>query len=189
MSDWCTRWWPGVGGIDFALLVIAADDGVMPQTREHLAILELLGITRGAVALTKIDRVDDARTREVQAQIATLLAATAIAGRTTFPASRRLLADDSGVGLLRAHLHSTAANWPKRAQDGLFRLAIDRVFTLPGRGTVATGTARAGHVQVGDTLAVMPAGLEVRVRSIHAQNRDTRDRQGGRALRVESGGR
>jgi selenocysteine-specific elongation factor len=162
----------GVGGIDYALLVVAADDGVMPQTREHLAILELLGISRGAVALTKIDRVDDARIRAVQAQIDALLAPTALSEAPLFP----LVAtapEDSGVAALRAHLHATAAHWPKHPEDGLFRLAVDRVFTLPGRGTVATGTARAGRVQVGDTLAVMPAGIEVRVRSIHAQNRDT----------------
>jgi selenocysteine-specific elongation factor len=162
----------GVGGIDFALLVIAADDGVMPQTREHLAILELLGITHGAVALTKIDRADDARIREAKAQIDALLAPTALSKVPLFP----LVAtapEDSGVAALRAHLHATAAHWPKHPEDGLFRLGVDRVFTLPGRGTVATGTARAGRVQVGDTLAVMPAGMTVRVRSIHAQNRDT----------------
>ena len=162
----------GVGGIDFAMLVIAADDGVMPQTREHLAILELLGITRGAIALTKIDRVDEVRIREVQAQIATVLAPTALANAPLFPLAAKVL-DDPGVAALRAHLHAIAANWPRHAQDGLFRLAVDRVFTLPGRGTVATGTARAGRVQVGDTLAVMPAGTLVRVRSIDAQNRDT----------------
>jgi selenocysteine-specific elongation factor len=161
-----------VGGIDFALLVVAADDGVMPQTREHLAILELLGITHGAVALTKIDRVGDACTRAVKAQIEALLAPTALSGAPLFPLVANA-PDDSGVAALRTHLHSMATNWPKHPEDGLFRLAIDRVFTLPGRGTVATGTARAGRVQVGDTLAVMPAGTPVRVRSIHAQNRDT----------------
>ena len=162
----------GAGGIDYALLVIAADDGVMPQTREHLAILELLGITRGAVALTKIDRVDDARIGEVRAQIAALLDPRHFAMRRFFPSLRRCPMT-AGVAALRAQLHSAAANSPKRSQEGLFRLAVDRVFTLPGRGTVATGTARAGRVQVGDTLAVMPAGTLVRVRSIHAQNRDT----------------
>jgi selenocysteine-specific elongation factor len=162
----------GVGGIDFALLVVAADDGVMPQTREHLAILELLGITHGAVALTKIDRVDDARICAVMAQIDALLAPTALCAAPLFPLVATAL-DDAGVAALRAHLLAIAANWPDRPEYGLFRLAVDRVFTLPGRGTVATGTARAGRVQVGDTVAVMPAGIAVRVRSIHAQNRDT----------------
>jgi len=162
----------GAGGIDFALLVVAADDGVMPQTREHLAILELLGITHGAVALTKVDRVDDARIRTVKAQIKALLAPTALSEAPLFPLVATVR-DDAGVAALRGHLHSRAVDWPKHPEDGLFRLSVDRVFTLPGRGTVATGTARAGRVQVGDTLAVMPAGTLVRVRSIHAQNRDT----------------
>src|SRR5277367_5066968 len=159
----------GVGGIDYALLVIAADDGVMPQTREHLAILELLGITRGAIALTKIDRVNEARVAAVRAQIETLLAATALTGSTIFPVDATL-ASNPGVAALRARLQSIAAGWPRRREDGLFRLAVDRVFTLPGHGTVATGTVRAGRVQVGDTLALMPAGRPVRVRGIHAQN-------------------
>jgi selenocysteine-specific elongation factor len=144
----------------------------MPQTREHLAILELLGITHGAVALTKIDRVDDARLRAVTAQVDALLAPTALSKAPLFPLVATV-PGDSGVAALRTHLHAAAANWPKHPEDGLFRLSVDRVFTLPGRGTVATGTARAGRVEVGDTLAVMPAGITVRVRSIHAQNRDT----------------
>ena len=162
----------GVGGIDYVLLVIAADDGVMAQTREHLAILRLLGITHGAVALTKIDRVDAARIRVVSAEISVLLAPTALSHAPIFPLAATAQRD-SGVAALRAHLSSVAADWPKNSAQGLFRLAVDRVFTLPGRGTVATGTARAGQVETGDTLAVMPAGTLVRVRSIHAQNRDT----------------
>ena len=162
----------GAGGIDYALLVVAADDGVMPQTREHLAILELLGIAQGAVALTKVDRVDDARIRAVRAQIDALLAPTALSRAALFPLAATA-PEDPGVAALRAHLHAAAAHWPKHPADGLFRLSVDRVFTLPGRGTIATGTARAGRVQVGDVLAVMPAGTPVRVRSIHAQNRDT----------------
>src|SRR5580658_6137068 len=127
----------GAGGIDFALLVVAADDGVMPQTREHLAILELLGITRGAVALTKVDRVDEDRVRAVKAQVDAWLAPTALSQAPLFP----LVAtapEDSGVAALRAHLHAAAANWPRHPEDGLFRLAVDRVFALPGRETVAT---------------------------------------------------
>src|SRR5260370_5918884 len=94
----------GVGGIDYALLVVAADDGIMPQTREHLAILDLLGITHGAVALTKIDRADDARIRSVQAQIHALLAPTALSKAPLFPLAATVL-EDSGVAALRAHLH------------------------------------------------------------------------------------
>ncbi len=162
----------GVRGIDYALLVIAADDGVMPQTREHLAILELLGLKHGAVALTKIDRVDSARIPAVSAEIRALLAPTALSQAPIFPLAATAQ-DEPGVAALRAHLQSAAADWPSIPSDGLFRLAVDRVFTLPGRGTVATGTACAGRVAIGDTLAVMPAGKLVRVRSIHAQNRET----------------
>jgi selenocysteine-specific elongation factor len=163
----------GAGGIDFALLVIAADDGVMPQTREHLAILELLGVAQGAVALTKIDRVTEARVRAVGEEIATLLCQGPLAGAPQFSLVATA-ADDPGVVALRTHLHAAAAASPTRyPEDRLFRLAIDRVFTLPGRGTVVAGMVRAGRVEVDDWLTVMPRGRAVRVRSIHAQNRET----------------
>jgi selenocysteine-specific elongation factor len=160
----------GAGGIDFALLVIAADDGVMPQTREHLAILDLLGVARGAVALSKADRVDAARLREVQAQVAALLEPTALRGAPVFPLDA-MTAGDPGVAALRAFLHNAAAAAARRDESGVFHLAVDRVFTLAGQGTVATGTVRAGRVHVGDSVTVMPAGVSVRVRGIHAQNR------------------
>jgi selenocysteine-specific elongation factor len=162
----------GAGGIDFALLVVAADDGVMPQTREHLSILELLGVRRGAVALSKIDRVDQARSLEVAGQIRTLLTPTALHDAPLF-ALNAAVADDPGVAALRAYLMDIAAGWPMRSDAGLFRLAVDRVFSLPGQGTVVTGTVLAGRVLVGDTLSVMPLGAPVRVRSIHAQNRES----------------
>ena len=161
----------GAGGIDFALLVVAADDGVMPQTREHLSILELLGVRQGAVALSKVDRVDEARCLAVTAQISAALSSTALREAPLFRVNSSV-PNDPGVAALRAHLMRVAAGWSMRSDEGLFRLAIDRVFTLPGRGTVAAGTVLAGRVQVGDTLSVMPAGTHVRVRSIHAQNRD-----------------
>jgi selenocysteine-specific elongation factor len=161
----------GARGIDFALLVVAADDGVMPQTREHLSILELLGVRQGAVALSKVDRVDEARCLAVTAQIGAALSSTPLREAPLFKVNAGV-PDDPGVAALRVHLMRVAADWPMRSDVGLFRLAVDRVFTLPGRGTVATGTVLAGRVQVGDTLSVMPAGTEVRVRSIHAQNRD-----------------
>ena len=160
----------GACGIDFALLVIAADDGVMPQTREHLAILELLGVSRGAVALTKADRVDADRLREVQLEIATTLGTTPLSSAPVFPLNATA-PDDPGIESLRRHLHDTAARFPLRRDQRLFRLAVDRVFTLSGHGTVVTGTVFSGQVRTGDTVAVMPSGTQVRVRSIHAQNR------------------
>jgi selenocysteine-specific elongation factor len=162
----------GACGIDFALLAIAADDGVMPQTREHLAILELLGVAHGAVALTKCDRVDAARLAQVRDEIAAWLATSALAGAPIFD-TRATQPDDPGVAALGAHLCDVAMRSRARRDDGLFRLAIDRVFTLPGQGTVVTGTAFAGRVRVGDTLTVVRTGDRVRVRSIHAQNRAT----------------
>ena len=160
----------GAGGIDFALLVIAADDGVMPQTREHLAILDLLGVADGAVALSKTDRVDRARIAEVESDVRALLAPTALHEAPIF-ALDATADGDAGVAALRAHLHATAARHARRSEDGLFRLAVDRVFTLPGHGTIAAGTVHAGRVRVGDMLSRMPAGEPVRVRSLHAQQR------------------
>ncbi|MBJ9962774.1 selenocysteine-specific translation elongation factor [Burkholderia seminalis] len=160
----------GACGIDFALLVIAADDGVMPQTREHLAILQLLGVTHGAVALTKCDRVDGERVAEVRDEIAAWLHDSTLAGVPIFE-TRATVADDPGVAALKRHLADAAIAWRARRDDGLFRLAVDRVFTLAGQGTVVTGTAFAGRVATGDTLAIARTGGAARVRSIHAQNR------------------
>ena len=160
----------GACGIDFALLVVAADDGVMPQTREHVAILELLGVSQGAVALTKIDRVDRQRLDEVNAQVKALLGFTALNAAPLF-ALDATAADHPGTTALRHHLHQMAGHARARADQGLFRLAVDRVFTLAGHGTVVTGTVFSGQVRTGDTVAVMPAGLSARVRSIHAQSR------------------
>jgi len=160
----------GATGIDFALLVVAADDGVMPQTREHLAILQLLGVDHGAVALTKVDRVDAARIAEVSAEIGALLEATPLRGAPLYA----LDATTTGTGALarlKAHLRKAAAVALPHRTDGLFRLAVDRVFTLAGHGTVVTGTVHGGQCRVGDLLVVMPRGRPVRVRSIHAQNR------------------
>ncbi|KWH48286.1 selenocysteine-specific translation elongation factor [Burkholderia stagnalis] len=160
----------GACGIDFALLVIAADDGVMPQTREHLAILQLLGVTHGAIALTKCDRVDSARRAQVRDEIAAWLHDSTLADAPVFE-TRATDADDAGVAALKRHLGDAAIAWRARRDDGLFRLAVDRVFTLAGQGTVVTGTAFAGQSKAGDTLAIVRTGGAARVRSIHAQNR------------------
>jgi selenocysteine-specific elongation factor len=162
----------GACGIDFALLVIAADDGVMPQTREHLTILELLGVSRGAVALTKVDRAGPQRVREVESEVRNLLRHTALASAPLFSV-KATDADDAGTVSLRKHLHATAQSLPTRGNEGLFRLAVDRIFTLPGHGTIVAGTVFSGRVQVGDTVVVMPGNFSARVRSIHAQNRSS----------------
>ncbi len=165
----------GASGIDLGLLVVAADDGVMPQTLEHLAILGLLGIPRLVVALTKADRVDPERLQAVQQQVMSLLLASPFAA--TFAAAPILPVSaptGSGVDALRAALLAPAPDQATpvgadRHQQG-FRLAVDRSFVLAGLGTVVTGTVFSGTVQVGDTLTIAPQGLSVRVRSLHAQN-------------------
>jgi selenocysteine-specific elongation factor len=158
----------GATGIDFALLVVAADDGPMPQTLEHLQILDLLGIRRGAVALTKTDLVAPDRIAQVAAEIRALLGGTGLDGCPLFPVSA---ATGAGVAKLRAHLEAAAASLDARTIRGGFRLAVDRCFTIAGAGTVVTGTVFSGRVAVGDKLLLSPSGRPVRVRGIHAQNR------------------
>lgn len=162
----------GASGIDLALLVVAADDGVMPQTREHLAIVERLGVPRAVVALTKADHADAAQLANVRGEIDALLAETPYAGAEVF-ALNATDADDAGVTDLRTWLQDAAQHMPAHRTDGLFRLAVDRVFTLAGHGTVVTGTVFNGRVAVGDVMQIAPSGLPARVRSIHAQNRAT----------------
>ena len=162
----------GACGIDFALLVVAADDGVMPQTREHLAILELLGLSQGAVALTKVDRVESALLAQVEVDVKSALAGSGLRNAAFFRVNATV-PDDPGTAALRELLHETAMLMPSRRDDGLFRLAVDRVFTLAGHGTVVTGTVFSGRVDTGDVVSIMPAGTAVRVRSIHAQNRNS----------------
>ena len=158
----------GASGIDFGLLVVAADDGVMPQTREHLDILNLLGVARGAVALTKIDRVEHARVQEVEREVRTLLVNTTLEHAPIFPLSA---VSGEGVAELRTSLHDAAKGFRMRASQGGFRLAVDRSFSLQGIGTVVTGTVFSGHVRIGDELFTTPGGKPARVRSLHVQNR------------------
>jgi selenocysteine-specific elongation factor len=177
----------GVTGIDAALLVIAADDGIMPQTVEHLAILRLLGVKRGAVALTKIDRADAQQIARVEADIHALLAPTDFAGAPIFP-TNATVAGDAGVQALLAHLAQLAAALPASDDRRLFRLGVDRVFTLSGQGTIVTGTALAGTVRVGDTVTLAPGGGQARVRSIHAQNRAADVGRAGQRLALNLAG-
>nr|MBL8410936.1 selenocysteine-specific translation elongation factor [Dechloromonas sp.] len=169
----------GATGIDFALLVIAADDGPMPQTREHLEILELLGLRQGAVALTKIDAVGSERLAQAHEEITALLAGTALAGAPVFPVAATR---GEGIAELREHLETAAAAAQARVNGGGFRLAIDRCFTLAGAGTIVTGTAFAGTVKVGDQLLLSPPKRPVRVRSLRVQ--DAPAEQGSAGQRI-----
>ena len=158
----------GATGIDFVLLVVAADDGPMPQTREHLHILDLLGLQRGVVALTKADRVSADRLETVRADIAALLLGTGLQGSDVYPVSALT---GTGIPALRERLEAEAQALQQRSASGHFRLAVDRCFTLSGIGTVVTGTVFSGVVTVGDKLVMSPSNIPVRVRSIHAQDR------------------
>ncbi len=158
----------GAAGIDLLLLVVAADDGVMPQTREHVAIARLLGISEAVVAITKADLVEADRIEAVENEIAALLASGPFAEAPMLPVSAPT---GAGVPELAALLASRAREAGARQGDGAFRLAVDRCFTLQGAGTVVTGTVLSGSIGVGDSVVVSPVGLPARVRSIHAQNR------------------
>ena len=166
----------GVTGIDYALLVIAADDGPMPQTEEHLAILDLLGLSAGAVAITKIDRADPDRVEEVIELTEMLLDGTSLEGAPVFPVSG---ISGDGIAALRSHLETIATAFDSTQYDGNFRLAIDRRFTVPGAGLVVTGSVFSGKAAVGDQLVLSPSGHQARVRGIHAQNRDSQTGQVG----------
>lgn len=154
----------GVCGIDFALLVVAADDGIMPQTLEHLQILDLLRISRGAAVITKVDRVDATRLAQVTENVQALLASTSLSGSSVMPVSA---VAGSGIGELRSLLERESAHATSRQAEGQrFRLAVDRVFSVAGSGTVVTGTIFNGTVHTGDKLVVSPSGREVRVRGL-----------------------
>jgi selenocysteine-specific elongation factor len=158
----------GVGGIDIALLVIAADEGVMPQTREHVAILDLLGISNGVVALTKRDLVDDEWLDLVQADVEEFLESTALRGAPIIPCS-----STSGVGLdvLTEHLQVLLEKERSRPNSGRPRLPIDRVFTVAGFGTVVTGTLIDGELHLGEEVEVQPGKLRTRIRGLQSHRK------------------
>lgn len=167
----------GATGIGMALLVVAADDGVMPQTREHLQILQLLDIRAGAIALTKVDAVPDERVAEAEREIRALLADTVLADAPLFACSALT---GQGIPELKTFLHDAARRWHAERSDEKiahrnFRLAVDRSFSIEGRGTIITGTVHAGSLAVGDTIRVLPSTrnakpLTARVRGLHAFN-------------------
>jgi len=156
----------GVGGIDLALLVVAADEGVMPQTREHLAIIDLLGVERGVVALTKSDLVDDFVVKEIELREA--LSHTTLANAPIIACSAVTRA---GLDKLVAAIESQLAASPERPNLGRPRLPIDRAFTMAGFGTVVTGTLLDGPLTVGQEIEVLPGGSRARVRGLQNHGR------------------
>ncbi len=161
----------GATGIDLVLFVVAADEGVMPQTTEHLDILTLLGIQTGIVVLTKADLVDDEWLDAVRDELAETAAGTFLAGAPSAAVSSRT---GQGIAGLRSLIDEVLDTVPGKGASGPARVPVDRVFTVPGFGTVVTGTMVSGSVGAGDYLELLPSGIKVRVRSlqVHGEARD-----------------
>ena len=174
----------GITGVDLALLIVAADDGIKPQTREHLEILDLLNIQEAAVAITKIDRVDGSRLAEVSASIPPLLSSTSLAGAPVFAVSAP---DNLGIPALREHLISRAAQVSRPRHGALFRLPIDRSFVREGAGLVVTGTIASGQRRGGRSPQIDAGGHgDPRTGVAYASQRRRKSR-GRRSLRAPSG--
>jgi selenocysteine-specific elongation factor len=175
----------GATGLDLVVLVIAADEGVMPQTREHLDICDLLGVRRGIVALTKRDLIDDEWLAMVTHDVRGALAGSFLEGAPIVPVSTR-----TGVGLdeLKQQLARAIDELPPRAATGVFRLPIDRVFTVKGFGTIVTGTVLGGEVALGDELTVIPTGLATRVRGIEVHGNAVDRAHAGHRVAINLGG-
>ncbi len=159
----------GASGTDLALLVVGADEGVMPQTREHLDIVRLLGVPRMVVALTKADLVDPEWLTLVEEDVRDLLSGTPYAGAPMVVTSART---GSGIDELRRTLLQEARGTRSRQAEDLARLPVDRVFTVQGTGTVVTGTLGSGTLSVGERVTVLPQGLEARIRSLQVHGRE-----------------
>ena len=160
----------GATGIDVALLVIAADEGIMPQTEEHLAIVELLGVTRGIPVLTKRDLAEPEWLELVRGEVTERLRSSRVRWEPVIAVSALA---DTGLDELRAALVRVAADVAERPVDDWFRMPIDRVFALPGAGTVVTGSTWSGTVGVGDSVSLLPLGRPARVRSIEVHGQQT----------------
>jgi selenocysteine-specific elongation factor len=175
----------GVHGIDAVALVIAADEGVMPQTREHFEICRLLGVREGLVVLTKTDLVEEELLELVRAETEELIAGSFLEGAPTVAASAR-----SGAGLeeLRATLRGLAAKIPERSTDFVTRLPIDRVFTMKGFGAVVTGTLVSGEISPGDELDLLPSGKRVRVRGVQVHSATVERAHSGQRTAVNLAG-
>ncbi|GAB4137505.1 MAG: selenocysteine-specific translation elongation factor [Planctomycetaceae bacterium] len=169
----------GATGINLALLVIAADDSVMPQTREHLEIMDLLGVRAGVIAITKTDLVDPDFVELVQAEIEELVAGTFLEGCPIVPVSSET---GEGIDELRQTISQLASEIDWAESEEYFRLPIDRVFSITGHGTVVTGSVLSGDVHAGDTLELLPDQREVRVRSVESHGHGVQ--QGGARRRM-----
>ncbi|WP_147821042.1 selenocysteine-specific translation elongation factor [Salidesulfovibrio onnuriiensis] len=171
----------GAAGIDFVLLVIAADEGIMPQTREHLEICSLLGIETGIVALTKTDMVDEEWLEMVKEEVAAYLEPTFLGGAPIMPVSAHT---GQGLGELKAELKRLMDEFKPKRRSDLARLPVDRVFTMKGHGTVVTGTLISGSFRVGDDVVLFPKGTETKVRGLQSHGATVEEAPAGRRTAV-----
>jgi selenocysteine-specific elongation factor len=171
----------GAAGVDFVVLVIAADEGIMPQTREHLEICQLLGVSDGLVALTKTDMVDGEWLEMVEEEVAAYLEPTFLGGAPILPVSAHT---GQGLDELREALKKLVAEFRPRRRSDLFRLPVDRVFTMKGHGTVVTGTMISGSVSVGEDVVLYPGTTVSKVRSLQSHGQTVETAQAGRRTAV-----
>lgn len=171
----------GATGIDLVLFVIAADDGVMPQTQEHLEILHLLGVNHGIFVITKIDLATPDRIQAVLQQIQRLAANTTLADFSILQVSA---ITGQGIPELKQKIIEESKQVPTRPTTGYFKLPIDRVFVLPGFGTIVTGTTASGIIHQGDAVRILPQNIETRVRSIEVHDTSTEQAQTGQRTAI-----
>jgi selenocysteine-specific elongation factor len=175
----------GATGIDVVMLVIAADEGVMPQTREHLDICDLLGVRRGLIVLTKRDLVDDEWLGMVTGDVKAAVSGTFLDGAPVVAVSTKT---GDGIEALKAELAKAIDALPPRTTTGVFRLPVDRVFTVKGFGTIVTGTVLGGEVALGDELTVIPSGMSARVRGIEVHGTAVEKAVAGHRAALNLGG-
>ncbi|MCX8116331.1 MAG: selenocysteine-specific translation elongation factor [Desulfobacterota bacterium] len=171
----------GAWGIDLVALVIAADEGVMPQTREHLDICRLLRVKKGLIVLSKIDLVDPELMEIVREEISDVVKGTFLEGAPILPVSS---VTGEGLPLLISVLDELAKGVEERPADGLFRLPVDRVFVMKGFGTVVTGTVVSGNILLGETVEILPLGKEAKVRTIQVHNQPTEKAEAGQRAAI-----
>ncbi len=169
----------GAWGLDMVLFVIAADESVMPQTREHLDICELLGIRRGIIAITKKDLVEQEMLELVKEEAQDLIRGTFLEGAPIIPVSSLT---GENIDLLRQEIKDAAVEIEEKTREGIFRLPVDRVFTIRGFGTIVTGTCISGNVRVGDEVEIYPTGKRARVRNVQAYHEDVKEAGAGQRV-------
>jgi len=175
----------GAGGIDIVLFVIAADEGIMPQSREHLAICNLLKIKSGLIVITKADLVEEDWAKLVSEEIRDFVKGTFLENAEIISVSSRT---GKNIDLLKEKIHEVALNVKPKLTKGLFRLPIDRVFTLKGFGTVVTGTAVSGNISVEDAVDILPSNISTKIRGLHSHGKAIKTAYAGQRVAINVSG-